>query len=121
MLVSYGPYTSYTNIFYWLYLKPELNPFDSVTGAPIQGYRGQFDKLMKDYYYIVYFTSKITDPKTGKQKFQVNRFYSTDSDFSDNVALIDDLMIYNVKNYTLDISIMPWVNNVTTNGLVWLG
>lgn len=79
------------------------------------------DKLLKDYYYIVYFTSKIVNPKTGKQQFQVNRFYSTDSDFSDNVGAIADIMIYNVKNYTLDISIMPWINNVSTSGLVWLG
>lgn len=32
-----------------------------------------------------------------------------------------DLIVYNVKNYTLDISIMPWINNVSRSGLVWLG
>ena len=79
------------------------------------------DQLLKDYYYIVYFTSKITDPKTGKQSFQINRYYSTDSDYSENVGSTFDIMIYNVKNYTLDISIMPWINNITTNGLMWLG
>lgn len=81
----------------------------------------QMDKLFKDYYFIVYFTSKLIDPRTGQKRFQVNRFYSTDSDFSDNVGSTIDIMIYNLKNYTSDSSIMPWVNNVSSSGLVWLG
>jgi hypothetical protein len=77
--------------------------------------------LLKDYYYIVYFTSKIVDPKTGEFTFQVNRFYSTESDFSENIGSSVDIMIYNIKNYTLDNSIMPWLNNLTKSSLIWLG
>ncbi len=30
-------------------------------------------------------------------------------------------MVYNVKKYHLDISIMPWANNLNTSTLVWMG
>jgi hypothetical protein len=113
-----GYYTDYSNLFYWLYARPDLYPFPRNSA---QGNQGEINRFFTDYYYIVYFTSKVTDPKSGEQKLQVNRYYSTDSDFSENVGSIVDLIVYNVKNYTLDISIMPWINNITRSGLVWLG
>ena len=116
-----GVYTPYSNIFYYMYPKADLNPFSSISGGPIQGNRGQMEKIFKDYYYIVYFTSKVVDQKTGKYHFQVNRFYSTETAFNENIGSTVDIMIYNVKNYTLDNSIMPWSNNLTKNGLTWLG
>jgi len=115
---GYAYYTQYSYIFYWFSPKPDLYPFIS---SEYGGNVGEMNKFFKDYYYIVYFTSAIVDPKSGEQKLQVNRYYSTDSDFSENVGTMIDLIVYNAKNYTLDISIMPWINNVTKSGLIWLG
>ncbi len=79
------------------------------------------NRLLDNYYYIVYFTSRLLDPRTGKSTFQVNRFYSTDTAYSLDGSTSIDLLIYSVKHYNLDISVMPWRNNITAQTLVWLG
>lgn len=51
----------------------------------------------------------------------MNRFYSTESSWDENEGAAVDLMVYSVKKYNLDISIMPWANNINTSTLVWMG
>ena len=116
-----GYYTSYTNIFYWLTAKAGVDPFSSPNSGNVLGNYALLEQLMNDYYYIVYFTSKVVDRSTGEGKLQVNRFYSTESAFNSNQGGAQDLLVYHEKKYNLDISIMPWANNLTTTGLVWLG
>lgn len=78
-------------------------------------------RLLDYYYFTVYFTSRLVDPSSGKEYFQVNRFYSTDNAFTQQASASNDLLVYSLKHYYSDISIMPWRNNITASTLVWLG
>lgn len=61
------------------------------------------------------------DGRTGQPKFQVNRFYSTDSNYETPGSATSDMLVWSGKSTHLDISIMPWLNNVTETTLIWLG
>lgn len=74
---DWGYYTWYSNLFYWLYAKESIDPFTSFFANSIGGNYRNLDNLLNNYYYVVYFTSKIVDSKNGETKFQLNRFYSS--------------------------------------------
>jgi hypothetical protein len=82
VISDYGYYTTYSNIFYWLYPKESVDPFASPGSSLLLGNYQLMNQLLTNYYYVVYFTSKVADPSTGQSRFQVNRFYSSDSAFN---------------------------------------
>lgn len=104
MLFSYGGY-SYLSMFF--FPRTDSNPFSGSDG--FSGFQSQFVKYMEKYYYQVLFTSKIIDGK-GNEQLQLHRYYSTENEVSSEVATSTNVIDYVIKNSTLDISIMPWVN-----------
>lgn len=85
------------------------------------GYEYLMNRLLSEHYFIVYFTSRMIDGRTGQPYFQVNRYYSTDSNYNTLGSSSWDLLAWNAKTTNMDISIMPWLNNITRNTLTWLG
>lgn len=83
---DWGYYTAYTNLFFWLYPQSSLDPFASATDTTFLSNYQFMQQLRANYYYVVYFTSKLIDPSTGEASFQVNRFYSTENNFNSNQA-----------------------------------
>ena len=65
VIKDWGYYTSYTHLFYFLFPKESIDPFSSNPNSLGGNYR-KLDQLLKNYYYVVYFTSKIVDPSSGK-------------------------------------------------------
>lgn len=70
-----------TQMAYWLYPHNDDNPFSGINGGNLMGNEYLMNQLFSNYYFVVYFTSKIIDSRYGKPQFQVNRYYSTDSNF----------------------------------------
>jgi hypothetical protein len=98
-----------------------LDPLAFANPNNLTGHYQTMNLLLQNYYYVVYFTSKLADPSNGESMFQVNRFYSTETAFNEGQGASIDQINYNQKTYVSDISIMPWWNNVTKSGLVWMG
>lgn len=69
---------------------------------------------------MVYFTSKVIKPD-GTTATLMNRYYSTETEPTEYVGTTWNRLMYNVRNTSMDISIMPWKNNKDTSHLVWLG
>ena len=97
MFKDWGYYTWYSNLFYWLAAKDSIDPFTSLFAGSLGGNYRNFDNLMNNYYYVVYFTSKIVDSSSGKSTFQLNRFYSSESAFNSDQGGAVDLLIYHQK------------------------
>ena len=79
MIKGIGHHTLYTIIAFALSPKEGVDPFASATASTFRGNFYLIDQLRKDYYYVVYFTSKIVDASSGASQLQVNRFYSTET------------------------------------------
>jgi hypothetical protein len=72
-----GP--GYYSLFLY-HFRPKDNSLDPLAFAfsgQLIGHYQIMNLLLQNYYYVVYFTSKLADPSTGKSMFQVNRFYSS--------------------------------------------
>lgn len=58
-----------------MFARDDPNPFASISGG-LNGFQSQVESLLQNYYYEVYFTSKIIKAD-GSTAFVMNRFYST--------------------------------------------
>jgi hypothetical protein len=76
--------------------------------------------LLEAYYYEVYFTSRIINPD-GSISLVMNRFFSTSAEPTSLVGTSWNEIIYEIRNTTMDISIMPWKNMREVSNLVWMG
>lgn len=65
MFADYGVYTRYSNIYYWFTAQDSIDPFTSAFAGTIGGNYRKLDDLLNNYYYVVYFTSKLMDRGTG--------------------------------------------------------
>lgn len=79
MFADWGVITDYTAFYHDFRPKPDNFPFRA--SGSFFGNQELMNSLVKDYYMVVYFTSKIIDPRSGKPQFQVNKFYTTSSNF----------------------------------------
>ncbi len=79
MLGKMGMQRAYTFLYHVFNPKPDNFPF--LAPGLLFGNQELMNSLIKNYYMIIYFTSKIIDPKSGKPQFQVNKYYSTSSNF----------------------------------------
>jgi hypothetical protein len=116
MFMSYG---STTTLYYEIWAMTDPDPFASANNQ-LSGYEYRLSKLFEDYYYEVYFTSKIIKAD-GSSELTLHRFYSTEAEPSSFVGTSWNQVIYNVRNTSMDLSIMPWRNSKNTSNLVWLG
>jgi hypothetical protein len=51
----------------------------------------------------------------------MNRFFSTSAEPTSLVGTSWNEIIYEIRNTTMDISIMPWKNMKDVSNLVWMG
>lgn len=68
----------------------------------------------------MYFTSKIIKPD-GSNELVMNRFFSTTAEPTSYIGTSVNQIIYQIRNTTMDISIMPWKNIKNVSNLVWMG
>lgn len=52
-----------TQMAYWLYPKNDDNPFSGINGGNLMGNEYLMNQLFSNYYFVVYFTSKIIDSR----------------------------------------------------------
>jgi len=97
MFRDYGVYTSYSNLFFWLRARDSIDPFTSAFAGSLGGNYRNLDSLLKNYYYVVYFTSKIVDSSSGEAKLQLNRFYSSETAFNSDQSDSVNLLVYHQK------------------------
>jgi hypothetical protein len=110
---------SATLLGYMLWALPDPDPFASA-GNQLNTNQLKVSKLLQNFYYEVYFTSKIIKAD-GSSSMVMNRYFSTETEPTSNVGTSWNRIMYDVRNTSMDISIMPWKNNKDTSNLVWMG